>query len=169
MALLEHFRYLARYVALDDAEIVREFGYLLVDATTEPVDLAPALVQLLQGMPASVEIWNVANAILNSSEPSTAAGDYGSQHIEHLSFCEHHQPSAMPRAVSARFVLRLGALEQCATCSFRLLPDELLRKYAAQFDQPVEMLDDRPIFVDDVRISRRQFVWPRLAPMLVGW
>jgi len=169
MALLEHFRYLARYAGLDDAEVVLEFGYLLEAAATEPIDLAPALVQLLRGWPASVELWCVANEVLGASEPSMAAAEYGALLIDHLQRCDFHQPSSMPLALSCTAGLRLGALEECWTCRLRILPDDLLRSYAGHFGYVVEDLGPRRVYVDGSRILKAQFGWPRMAPMLQGW
>jgi hypothetical protein len=166
MGLLEHFRYLARYAAIDDPEIATEFGYLLAEAASDPIELAPALVQLLRGMPAAIEIWSTANAVLDAVDHADAAAEFGWKLISHLSSCDLHQTRTMPLALSSRSALHLGALQECITCSVRLLPDELLQKYALHFGYLVDPLGSYPVYVDGSRILPRHYHWPRLAPIL---
>jgi hypothetical protein len=166
MALLEHFRYLARYAAIDDPEIVTEFGYLLAEAATDPMELAPALVQLLRGMPASVEIWSTANSVLDAIDHADAAAEFGWNLISHLSSCDLHQTRTMPLALSSRSALHLGALHECVSCSVRLLPDELLQRYALHFGYQVDPLGSHPVYIGGTRILARHYPWPELAPIL---
>jgi hypothetical protein len=166
MALLEHFRYLARYAAIDDPEIVTEFGYLLAEAASDPMELAPALVQLLRGMPAAVEIWSTANSVLDAIDHADAAAEFGWSLISHLSSCDLHQTRTMPLALSSHSTLHLGAFHECITCSVRLLPDELLQRYAIHFGYQVDQLGSHPVYVDGARILPGHYHWPQLAPIL---
>lgn len=167
MALLEHFRYLARYASIDDPEIVTEFGYLLAEASADPMELAPALVQLLRGMPAAIEIWSTANAVLNAIDHANAVAEFGWNLISHLDICDLHQGRTMPLAISSCSALHLGALHDCVTCSVRLLPDELLQRYALHYGYLVDPLVSHPVYVDGSRILPGHYDWPRLAPILV--
>ncbi|MGC9154193.1 MAG: hypothetical protein ACP5HZ_00950 [Ferrimicrobium sp.] len=166
MALLEHFRYLARYAMFDDPDIVTEFGYLLAEGADDPVELSPALVQLLKGMPKAVEIWSVTNSLLGAVDLASAAAELGWALIAHISGCELHRSPIMPLAVSAQSALQIGALQECCTCRFRLLPDVLLHRYATHYGYHVEALGSRPVYVDGVRVLAKQYEWPNLAPIL---
>ena len=168
MALLEHFRYLARYAMFDDPDIVTEFGYLLAEGATDSTELVPALMQLLRMMPAAIEIWSVTNWVLGAVDVAGAAGEFGWMLTSHLNTCALHRSTSMPLALSSQSVLNVGALRECDTCRFRILPDKLLQHYARHYDYDVVALGTRPVYIDGVRVLPKRYGWPALAPALVN-
>jgi hypothetical protein len=168
MSFLEAMRGLARFVDIDDAEVVAEFAWMLLSVPSSPNEAASSLWRLLAAKPASVEVWVAANRVLGSVELEEEGLAVGEELLAHLGECSLHSGQPAPIAVGEGVALGAIPTGPVWTCSFRVMPAALVAHVGRIRSLPVQPRARGALFIDGRRVDEASYPWPRLADSLVS-
>ncbi|ACU54699.1 hypothetical protein Afer_1785 [Acidimicrobium ferrooxidans DSM 10331] len=165
MSLLEALRQLSAW-DLTDADTVGTVALVIAAEPTTPPELTSALRLLVAHPRVGVEVLALANRVLGVIDPLEEAYRAGIELADHLESCGLHGRGG-ELAVGPTLVARRGVGPSTVeTCTWRLLPDELVRVVANRHRARLFATADLAVLVDGRRILPSRYGWPRLAPGL---
>lgn len=162
MSLLEALRQLSRW-DLTDADAIGTVALVIAAEPTTAPELTSALRLLVAHPRVGVEVLVLANRVLGVIDPLEEAYQAGVELADHLESCELHG-RGVELAVGPTLIARRGVgPTSVETCTWRLLPDELVRMVAVKHRAHLAATADHVVLVDGRRILPARFAWPRLA------
>jgi hypothetical protein len=165
-SLLEALRALAGWDLVDEGA-ASALAVVVARAPGSSVELTSGLRLLVASREVGAEALCLANRVLGVVDPRAEAVRAAEDLLSHLERCSLHHGRPLDLAVGPSRVARRGpGGERVEVCRWRVLPDELVGLLVGRGGGRLELLGERPLFVEGRRVLASRWPWPKLAASL---